>query len=1007
MLPAAGDAMTPERWERVKTLYDAARACPHRERATFLARECHGDTDLQLEIEALLDQPLGTDDFIGFVGGPATALAGGASSDVIGPLVGRRIGTFEVQSLLGRGGMGEVYRAHDSKLGRDVAIKVLPLAFTAEPSRVASLEREARVVASLNHPHIAAIHGLEESEGVRGLVLELVEGQTLAQKLAEAAESSTPGLRLKEALNIGRQIADALEAAHEKGITHRDLKPGNVKVTPDGVVKLLDFGIAKVVTGDGPGLDFTHSQTVTAATRAGLIAGTVGYMSPEQARGKVVDKRTDIWAFGCVLFEMLSAKMAFEGETVTDTIAAILERDPDWSTLPADTPRAVRRLMQRCLEKDPKKRLRDIGDARVEIDHIIQSPNADTDADVAVHQSRTWRRRAQLAIGIGLVAALSAAALAVLALSGDSAAAADSRVVRMTVDLPNNQTIGPEFNSKVALSPDGTHLAFTPVPGPVYIRRLDGLENQPLEITKSIGFRGAPLFSPDGASISFIEFNSIFGWARPFLKASIAGGAPTRLFDYDSFYRGDWGPDGWIYWTSSYPGGIVRIRDSGGEIEPVTEIDAKKGERSHRFADLLPGGQALIYTAAFEDISSYNDARIELWDLTKRQPKTLIDGGTSAAYCPSGHIVYARQGKLFAAAFDLRRQEVTGPPFQVVDGVMMSGNTGAAHFSLSDRGDLAYVPGAADGGNRTLVWVDRSGKPEPLPLPPASYLYPRISPNGQSLAVEIEGPSHDFYFYDFARTVLSKVTTDGMSHAPVWSPDGTQVAFRSWKTGGMTMWLMPADRSSAPTRLDPSGSRQSPVSFSPDGKFLSFDQKDPQTRDDVMVLPLGGDRKPLAVAQSKSLEGSGKFSPDGRWIAYSSFESGRPEIWVKAFPGPGLKLQVSNDGGTDPVWRRSGGELYYRSGNKMMAVSVTTSPTFTASAPRLLWEGTYSRGTGSSCGMPGVASSSYDVSADGERFLMVRENAPPDATRIVVVLNWAEEVKAKERARLAETGGAR
>ena len=636
--------MTPERWERVKTLYDAARAHPQRERSTFLSRECKGDTDLQFEVEAMLDQPVGTANFISFVGGPASALAGAlsgdvsASSDVSASLVGRRIGTFEFRSLLGRGGMGEVYLAHDTKLGRDVAIKVLPPAFTAEPNRVASLEREARVVAALNHPHIAAIHGLEDSEGIRGLVLELVEGQTLAQKLAESADSSKPGLRLKEALSIARQIADALEAAHEKGITHRDLKPGNVKVTPDGVVKLLDFGIAKVVTGDGPGLDFTQSQTVTAATRAGLIAGTVGYMSPEQARGMVVDKRTDIWAFGCVLYEMLSAKMAFEGDTVTDTIAAILERDPDWSTLPADTPRAVRRLMQRCLEKDPKRRLRDIGDARVEIDQIIQSPTEDIDADIAVHQSRTWRRRARLAIAGGAAAAVSAAGLAVLALSRDSSAAADNRVVRMTIDLPKDQTIGPAFDSNLALSPDGTQLAFTAF-GPVYIRQLNSLDDKPLEITKGPGFRGSPLFSPDGTSISFIEGNSIFSWVRPFLKASLAGGAPTRLVEYDSFHRGDWGADGWIYWTAAYPGGIVRIRDSGGAIEPVTEIDAKKGERSHRFADLLPGGQAIIYTAGFEGISSYNDARIELWDLTTRQKRTLIEGGTSAVYSPSGHII--------------------------------------------------------------------------------------------------------------------------------------------------------------------------------------------------------------------------------------------------------------------------------------------------------------------------------------------------------------------------------
>ncbi len=665
MLPAAGDAMTPERWERVKTLYDAARARPARDRSTFLERECKGDTDLQLEIEALLDQPLGTDDFMKFVGGPAPRFpAPPFPAMSIVSLVGRRIGTFEVRSLLGRGGMGEVYRAHDTKLGRDVAIKVLPHVFTAEPNRVASLEREARVVAALNHPHIAAIHGVEESDGIRGLVLELVEGQTLAEKLAEAGRSSTPGLRLKEALNIARQIADALEAAHEKGITHRDLKPGNVKVTPDGVVKLLDFGIAKVVTGDGPGLDFTQAQTVTAATHAGVIAGTVGYMSPEQARGKSVDKRTDIWAFGCVLFEMLSGKMAFDGDTVTDTIVAILERDPDWSTLPADTPRAVRRLMQRCLEKDPKQRLRDIGDARVEIEQIIQSPNEDIDADIAVHQSRTWRRRARFAIAGGAVAALSAAGLAVFALSRDSAAAADSRVVRMTVDLPKDQRIGPEFNSNLALSPDGTQSGVHPAFGPVYIRRLDSLDDQPLEITKAPGFRGAPLFSPDGASISFIEGNSIFSWVRPFLKASLAGGAPTRLVDYDSFHRGDWAADGWIYWTASYPGGIVRIRDSGGPIEPVTELDAKKGERSHRFADLLPGGQALIYTAAFEGISSYNDARIELWDLTHAAEEDVDRGRDVCRLLSVRAHRLCQAGKLFAAAFDLQRREVTGPPFE-------------------------------------------------------------------------------------------------------------------------------------------------------------------------------------------------------------------------------------------------------------------------------------------------------------------------------------------------------
>jgi serine/threonine-protein kinase len=989
--------MTPERWQRVKLLYDAASKLALGERAAFLADACKQDEGLRRDVQTLLDQPVDTASFFDFVGGPPPLAPIG--SDDSTSLIGRKLGAYQVEAILGHGGMGDVYRAHDTKLGRDVAIKVLPRAFTTDPARLSRFEQEARVVASLNHPHIAAIHGVEESDGIRGLVLELVEGDTLAERFSRSVGSGRRGLRLEEALDYARQIAAALEAAHEKGITHRDLKPANVKVTPDGVVKLLDFGIAKVVTGDGPGVDLSHALTAANVTVEGLIIGTAGYMSPEQARGKPVDKRTDIWAFGCLLYEMLSGRMAFEGETASDTIAAILERNPDWTTLPDATPPAVRRLLQRCLEKDPKQRLRDVGDARIELEQIVRGAVEDKFAI----EPTGGMRRSTLAAVAAAVLALVVAGMFWWARAED-AAPGDRRVSRFTVDLPQGQVMTPAFNSNLALSPDGTYLAFTPLPGPVSIRRLDGLESQPLEVTKSPNFRGAPVFSPDSASISFIEGNSIFSWARPFLKASLSGGAPVKLADYDMFHRGDWGADGWIYWTANYPGGIVRIRDSGGPIEPVTELDVKNGERSHRFADLLPGGEAIIYTVAFDGINSYDDARIDLWDLNTRQKTTLVAGGTSPVYSPSGHIIYARGGKLLAVPFDIGRREVTGSPFEVVDGVMMSRNTGAAHFSLSDRGDLAYVPGATDGGNRTLVWVDRSGNAEPLPLPQASYLYPRLSPDGRSMAVEIEGPNHDFYFYDFARTVLSKVTTDGMSHDPVWTPDGKRLAYRSWQFGGMTMWMMNADRSGRPERLDPSGTRQSPVSFSPDGQFLAFDQKDPQTQDDVWILPVADGSKVQPVSQSRFGEGSAKFSPDGRWIAYSSNESGRPEIYVQPFPRLGPKIQISNAGGTDPVWRRNGGELYYRSRNEMMAVSVdTTGSELYASAPKQLWEVPYSSGSGASCGMPGVSSASYDVTADGQRFLMVRDEGVPDATRIVVVLNFAEEVRAKDRARTQAT----
>jgi serine/threonine-protein kinase len=879
-----------------------------------------------------------------------------------------------------------------------VAIKVLPAAFTADAGRLAGFEREARVLASLNHPHIAAIHGVEESDGVRGLVLELVEGETLADVLKKAEASARP-LRLQKILGYACQIADALDAAHDKGITHRDLKPANVAITRDGVVKLLDFGIAKVVAGDGPGVDLTTVATVE-ATRAGLIAGTAGYMSPEQAQGKPVDKRTDIWAFGCVLYEMLSRHRAFAGNTLVETIAAVLDRDPDWSMLPADTPRAIRRLVQRCLEKDPKQRLRDIGDARVEIEHVIRAPQDDIDPSVAVQERSTWRRRTRMAAAVAGVLGLALIGFAWWTLTRPTAVG-DSRVSRFTIDFPKDTFTVPTLNPIIALSPDGKQLALTPWPdGPVVLRGLDALDYRPLEATKSPQWRQGPLFSPDGIAVSFIDGNGIVANVKPFLKAPLSGGPVVKLADYDNFHTGDWSQDGWIYWTNNYPGGIVRVRDSGGPIEPVTDLDIKNGERSHRFAHLLPGGGALIYTVAFAGISSYDDARIDLWDLKTRQRKTLITGGCGGVYSPSGHIVYARAGKLFVVAFDLNRREVTGAPMPVVDNVMMSQNSGAANFAVSKRGDLAYIPGGVEGGNRTLVWVDRSGKAETLPLKPASYLYPRIAPDGRSMAVEIEGPNHNFYFYDFARTVLSKVTTDGMSHNPVWSPDGKRLAYRSWISGGMTMWMMNADRSGTPLRLDPKSTRQSPVSFSPDGRFLAFDQKDPQTDDDAWILPLsGGEARP--VSRSKFGEGSAKFSPDGRWIAYSSTESGQPEIYVQPFPGLGPKIQISNAGGTDPVWRRMGGELYYRQERKMMVVSVVTSgPELRASAPKMLFEGDYYEGSGASCEMGGPAAANYDVTPDGQRFLLVRDNTGEVVgNRAIVVVNWTEELKAKERAR--------
>jgi serine/threonine-protein kinase len=914
---------------------------------------------------------------------------------------GTELAHYVVCGRLGAGGMGEVYEAHDSHLNRSVALKIVRRDVAGDAVRRERLKREAGAAAILNHPHIVTLHSIEEHEGILFLTMELVEGSTLTDTIPDG------GLGLDRFLLCAIQLADALQAAHRRGVTHRDLKPGNIMVTRDGALKVLDFGLSKVAIDQAAGPVTTESLTMD-----GHLVGTAPYMAPEQIEGKGADARADLFSLGIVLFEMATGKRPFGGDTPMATLTAILRDDPPLaSEVRADFPEDLARVIDRCLVKDPARRTQTAADLRSQFEDLsrmlksgrwIPTPASGVASLQGVrHDRRAIAPRPLIVAGAVAVIALAAIGATRLWMNGDAAEAEPLRIARFTVDLPQGQTFGPGFNSTIALSPDGAYLAYTPLPGPVWIRRLDGLEARPIETTDSPGFRGAPLFSPDSRSVSFIEGNAIFSSKRPFLKAAMSGGAPITLAEYDMFHTGDWA-GGWIYWTAQYPGGIVRIPESGGPIETVTTLDLARGERSHRFAQVLPGGQALMYTVAADGMSSYDESRIDVSDLRTGSRKTLIAGGTSAIYSPSGHIVYARAGKLLAVPFDVQRLDVTGSPFEVLDGVMMSTNTGAALFTLSRRGDLAYVPGRAEGGRRTLVWVDRAGNADPLPLPPASYLYPRLSPDGRQLAVEVEGPNHDFHVYDFARAVMTKMTTDGESHDPVWTPDNKRLAFRSWQVGGMTMWWMPVDRSAAPERLT-EGLRHSPVAFSPDGRFLAFDEKNAETGDDAKVVDVR-DRAVRPIADTRFGEGSAKFSPDGKWVAYSSSESGRPQIYVQAFPGPGPKIQISNDGGTDPIWRRSGGELYYRALTGMMVVTVTTTPDFRASTPRVLWKGQYSRGLGSSCGMPGVASSNYDVTADGQRFLMVRDDDDVTATRIVVVLNWVEDLKrAAEAAILAAT----
>ncbi|HMG32601.1 MAG TPA: protein kinase [Blastocatellia bacterium] len=890
---------------------------------------------------------------------------------------GNRLGAYEIVSHLGTGGMGQVFRARDTRLGRDIAIKVLSGIFPTDPEQLARLDREARVLATLNHPNIATIHGIEDVEGIRAIVLELVEGETLAERVRRGPVS------LREALSISTQIAAALEAAHEKGIIHRDLKPANIKITPSEVVKVLDFGLARMIPDKS--MMESEAETQSLLTEPGLIVGTVPYMSPEQARGRAIDKRTDIWAFGCVLYELLSGQRAFSGETLSDTLAAILEREPAWDRLPRATPSNVGNLLRRCLNKDHKRRLRDIGDAQFELE---QSMTAQLSEDRTSHKPAMMTRRTAIGALLG-AAAGGATGIAVSRYYRDGTPRSLSR---FSMVMTNGDIFTASFNKRVAISPDGTYLACNIVPqgnqGNLLIRSLR-------ELDFKLAFEGArgggPFFSPDG---KWLAFAPLFEGSQGLRKVALSGGAPVNICSAGSFQGGTWADDDAIYFVATAPGGLLRVPAGGGEPVEAVPVEFDKGERSHRFPHALPGGKGVLLTIATNDSESFDDAHIAVSSPRSGMRKVLVEGGFCPSYSRSGHLVYARNGNLFAIRFDADGLAVIGQPYPVLEGVLMSRNTGVANFDLSATGDLAYIPGKAVGGARTLFWVDRKGQSEQVPLPARSYLHPRLSPDAGRLAIEIEGSSHDVYLYDFRSGVLSNITTDGVSHWPIWSPDGQWIGYRSGPMGHFQLWQVPADRSRPAERIQAEGPSQNAESYSPDGRAIVYTISAPGAPGKIAVVSLKGDGQAQPLDTTKYAQGSAKFSPDGRWLSYCSNESGKPQVYVQAFPGPGPKTQVSIDGGTDPVWKRTGGELFYRNGESMMTVAVVTEPTFSAGRPQELWKGSYSHGMSSSCGAPGLTSSNYDVSADGQRFLMVRDDDVQSerSSQIVLVQAWAGEL---------------
>ena len=881
-------------------------------------------------------------------------------------LAGTRLGSYEIVALLGAGGMGEVYRAHDTRLGRDVAIKILPEAFAADVDRVARFQREAKTLAALNHPNIAAIYGLEQADGVHALVMELVEGEDLSQRIARGA------IPLAEALPIGKQMADALEAAHEQGIVHRDLKPANIKVRADGTVKVLDFGLAKAMDPPASSPNMSRSPTITtpAMTHAGMILGTAAYMSPEQARGHVVDKRTDIWAFGCVLYEMLTRQRAFKGDDVSTTLAAVMMKEPDWGALPATMPVGLRRLLTRCLAKDAKARMRDIGEARQQIEALVAGASGLEAAPV-----ETLSRRGLSLPVAGLIAAMAAMITGVAVWTLKSSAPSGGAIVaRVTVSLPPGVHFEDLQYPAVVLSPDGTQLAYVATRGGIrqlYIRSMDNLELKAIAGTEDAR---APFFSPDGQWVGFFA-------AGKLKKVSVTGSVLQTLWNAPFSMGGSWGPDNTIYFAPTSISGVWKIPASGGTAQPITTLDRRKGEVSHRWPQVLPGGKAVLFTVwtgpGFDEMS------IDVQSLDTGERHVLLTGGGTGRYVSTGHLVYTRGDALMAVPLDLARLKVISSAPVVLGETVYTGAQGA-QYTVSETGALAYVPGDSRRYERRLVWVDRHGGVDPLPAPVKAYGSPHLSPDGRRAAVEIWEGIVGLWIYDLARATLTPLTSGGSSQQPTWTPDGKRIAYRATRNGVRNVFWKAADGSGEEERLTTSDNMQTPGSWSPDGAWLAFHEI--AASSDIWVLRPEGDRTPQVFLSTPANERNPRFSPDGRWLAYESEESGRAQIYVRPFPGPGGISQISTEGGTEPVWSRDGRELFYLNGDKMMVVDIAARPTLLPGTPRLLFEGRYETSV--------TNTSSYDVSLDGQRFLRAQPTESGQAaTQIQVVINWQEELK--------------
>jgi serine/threonine-protein kinase len=885
---------------------------------------------------------------------------------------GTRLGQFQVLSPLGSGGMGEVYRARDSRLSRDVALKILPDALAKDPDRVARFEREARVLASLNHPHIASVHGFEEGDGRRFLVLELVPGPTLAELLAKGP------LDVREALSIARQIAEALEEAHAKGVIHRDLKPANVKITPEGRVKVLDFGLAKALADEKADSALEDSPTrIRTVESAGVILGTAGYMSPEQARGHVVDKRSDVWAFGCVLYEMLVGQRLFGGPSATDALAAVLTVEPDWSRLPQQTPPLVRKLLRRCLQKEKASRLHDIADARLEIEEALREETSGVAAGPGIRSPLPARRLLTHTLAFLLGGLIGAAAVFLTV----QPKAATGLAARFNINLPADSLLRNNLQGvlPVVLSADATRIAYVgrrpDGRNQIFVRRMDRITPEPVPGTEDAFL---PFLSPDGEWLGFVSEGKL-------KKVPLAGGQPIVICDAPDPRGASWGEDGKILLAPNNAGGLFRVPASGGALETASEPVAAKKEDGHRWPRLLPGGKAALFSVQPQS-GRESQRTVEAMNLATGQRKTLVQGGSYPVYA-GGFLFFGRSGQVLAAPFDPDRLELTGEPQPVIDDVRMDPkNTGLAFFDVSPAGAAVYVPGFQKPRERDLVFLDRGGRASPVTAAKRAYFSPAVSPDGRQVAVAVEGLEDALWVLDVPSGTLNRLTFDMDVSTTAWGAGAHSIFFTGNADGPRSLYRIAAD-----------GSGKAELAFSqaewwinefsprPDGSGIMIAAQQLRGHDLFFVREGSQEAEPFLVTPSE--ERWPAFSPNGAFMAYGSNESGRMEVYVRPFPGPGPKRQISTNGGTLPQWSRDGREIFYweaPQAARLMSVPFEGGNEPSIGKPQALFE------------VPVRMIDTVALMPDGQHFVMVKPEPEEESPlQIVVIPGFLEEMRAR------------